>query len=227
MPHSRPDAPLFVSPHLDDAVLACGELITSSVRPTVATLFAGRPPAGMPLTPWDADAGFSPGEDVVGVRREEDREAMATLGAHPLWLDFPDDQYGHSPGADVLSDALARLLEQQRFGAMYVPLGLFHADHARASDAALALVPRFGELPFYAYEEALYRRIDDLVERRVAALAARGYRLARDRMPIDAAAPARKRDAVACYRSQIRALATRRGHADAFAPEAYWRVTRA
>jgi hypothetical protein len=42
---------------------------------------------------------------------------------------------------------------------------------------------------------------------------------------VDPAAHARKRDAVACYRSQIRALATRDGHADALAGEAYWRVT--
>jgi hypothetical protein len=41
---------------------------------------------------------------------------------------------------------------------------------------------------------------------------------------VDRAAAHRKRDAVACYRSQIRALATRRGHADAFEPERYWRV---
>lgn len=224
MPVSPPDAPLFVSPHLDDAVFSCGEVITSSVRPTVATLFAGGPPAGAPLTPWDADAGFRAGEDVIGIRREEDREAMAALGAHPLWLDFRDDQYGDQVEPAALVEALAGVLAQGAFGAIYLPLGLFHADHARASDAALEVMRRHSGLPCRAYADALYRRIPGLVERRIEALRARGCTLVRDDIAVDAQAHARKRDAAACYRSQIRALATRSGHADAFAPETYWRV---
>jgi LmbE family N-acetylglucosaminyl deacetylase len=223
---SRPDAPLFISPHLDDAVFACGEVMTSSVRATVATVFAARPPAGAPFASWDADAGFRPGEDVIGARREEDREALAALGAHPVWLDFCDDQYGTGTSETELVEALAALIERSEFGAVYLPLGLFHADHVRASDAALALTTRFA-LPFRAYEDALYRRIPDLVAKRIEVLQGRGFRLSREEVPVEPEAHARKRDAVACYRSQIRALATRRGHADAFARESYWRVVRA
>jgi LmbE family N-acetylglucosaminyl deacetylase len=222
---SRPDAALFVSPHLDDAVFACGEVITSSPRATVATLFAGRPPGGMPLTPWDLDAGFRAGDDVIGARREEDREAMAALGAHAVWLDFCDDQYGRRAADAELIEALARVVDRGAFGAVWLPLGLFHGDHARASDATLALMARCADPTFRAYEDAMYRRIPHLVERRLEALRVRGYTLVRDRVAVDRAAHARKRDAVACYRSQIRALATRDGHADALAGEAYWRVT--
>jgi len=218
------DAPLFVSPHLDDAVFACGELITSSPRSTVVTVFAGRPPAGTRLAAWDADAGFAEGDDVIGARREEDREAMAALGARALWLDFCDDQYGVPAEGDAIENALSSLLASGAFAAVYFPLGLFHSDHARASDATLAVATRFAALPFIAYEDALYRRIPDLVERRLAHIASLGYAVTPMAVSVDRAAAHRKRVAVACYRSQIRALATRRGHADAFEPERYWRV---
>lgn len=221
---SRSDATLFLSPHLDDAVFACGEVITSSPRAVVATLFAGRPPPAAPHTSWDADAGFRPGEDVIGARREEDREALAALGAHPVWLDFCDDQYGASPQAAELVGALEALLASRAVGAVYFPLGLFHADHARTSDAALALAQRYPDMSWRIYAEAIYRRIPHLAQQRAEALARSGFVLSPHVVALDAAAHARKRDAVRCYRSQIKALATRGGHADAFARETCWRV---
>ena len=216
---------LFASPHLDDAVLGCGALIASCGEAVVATVFAARPAAGHPLTRWDAECGFRAGDDVVGIRRAEDREALAHLQAHPVWLDYRDDQYGDSPDVCTLTRALEALLAGQAFASVFIPLGLFHVDHRRASDAAFALAGRDGA-DWYAYEDAIYRRIPGAVGARIHALRDRGHVLTRHVFPIDDVAGAHKADAVACYRSQLTALARRTASDDMRAPEAYWRIAR-
>ena len=223
---TRAARPLFVSPHLDDAVFGCGALIASCSEAVVVTVFAGRPPPRSPLTRWDTECGFSAGDDVVGVRRAEDRQALAHLAARPVWLDYPDDQYGDSPDTESLTRALAELLAAHASESVFVPLGLFHADHQRASDAALALAQRDG-VRWYAYEEAIYRRIPGAVTARIDALRGRGHALARQTFLADDDARKRKQEAVACYRSQLTALATRPALDDTQASEAYWRVARA
>ncbi len=57
-------------------------------------------------------------------------------------------------------------------------------------------------------------------------LGERGFALERCTVAPDGDAAMRKRDAVACYRSQLRALATRSAHDDVHAPEAHWIVSR-
>ena len=216
---------LFLSPHLDDAVFSCGELIASSPSPVVATVFAGRPPVGSPHTRWDAECGFRPGDDVVGARRTEDREALDRLRARPVWLDHCDDQYRCGPAPQALVDSLTELIEQHHPGAVFFPLGLFHADHRRTSDAALALVTRFRDVRWYAYEDAIYRRIPLLSRRRVTALRKHGFALQRVRFDADPSAHAQKRASAACYRSQLVGLKRRPGHRDIAAAEAYWELT--
>ena len=60
----------------------------------MVTVLAGRPPSYPDeVDHWDAAGGFMTGDDVVGARQEEDRAAMASMRATPVWLDFPDHQY--------------------------------------------------------------------------------------------------------------------------------------
>jgi LmbE family N-acetylglucosaminyl deacetylase len=224
---TRATRPLFVSPHLDDAVFGCGALIATCSESVVATIFAGRPAHDLPLTSWDAECGFRAGDDVVGIRRDEDRQACALLGARPVWLDYRDDQYGGSPGVSTLTRALHVLVATHEPHSVFIPLGLFHADHRRASDAALALVGSDRRDGWYAYEDAIYRRIPGEVESRIATLRGRGHALVRQDFPIDGAAQVRKAGAVACYRSQNAALAARPASSDTHAPETYWRIARA
>ncbi|HJU23393.1 MAG TPA: PIG-L family deacetylase [Casimicrobiaceae bacterium] len=219
-------ARLFVSPHLDDAVFGCGQLIASSPGALVVTLFAGDAPKGVSPTRWDRECGFDEGDDVVTRRRDEDRCALALLAARPVWLDFRDDQYGESAPVDVIADALARVIEHEKPDIVHSPLGLFHSDHYRASDASLALVDRFASLEWRLYEDAIYRRIPGAVEARLDGLRERGFRFERDSPAFDAGAGTSKREAVACYASQLRALATRAANDDVFAPEAHWVVYR-
>lgn len=209
---------LFVSPHLDDAVFACADRIAASDA-VVVTLFAGFAPAGGALTAWDRECGFTDGDDVVAARRAEDAAALARLGATPVWLDFRDDQYGDSSAIPEIAEALARVVEAYAPQAIYAPLGLFHADHRRASDAALALAGR--DACWIVYADAIYRRIPGAVGARAAQLARSGYALAPLRGGRGDASP-RKRDAIACYRSQLSALATRPALGDVYAPERYW-----
>ena len=212
-----------VSPHLDDAVFGCGALLAAHAPAVVVTVFAGRPPPRGSLPPWDDAAGFQPGDDVVGARRAEDRAALQTLGARPVWLSFLDAQYGRSPGVDEVTAALEPVMAAAEPATVLVPLGLFHSDHALVHAAALALMPRHPEWRWLAYEEPMYRRVPRALEARLTSLHAAGLR---PRALAGAAAPPVKRRAVACYASQLRALGTpgRAGHGDALAAERYWEL---
>jgi LmbE family N-acetylglucosaminyl deacetylase len=217
---------LFVSPHLDDAVFACGQWIASSHAPRVVTIFAGFAPRDAAVTAWDAQCGFDADDDVMARRRDEDRAALDALGGMPLWLDFRDDQYGEPRDTEAIANALAAVVEAEAPAAIHVPLGLFHADHMRASDASLMLFDRFSALAWHVYDDAIYRRISGASDARVRTLVARDFAFDRDSPGIAADAGERKRAAVDCYRSQLRALRTRQSHYDVSAPETHWRLSR-
>src|SRR4051794_3926081 len=108
---------VVVSPHLDDAVLGCGQLMAQWPGATVITVFAGNPAAyPTPQREWDRQSGFAPGDDVMAARRVEDAKALAVLDATPQHLDFVE--YTYNPGdkpvrpaviAPSLRDAIAAL----------------------------------------------------------------------------------------------------------------------
>ncbi len=226
-PEPLPHRPVLVlSPHLDDGVFACGRLIASADAVTVATVFAGRPPPDAPLTEWDRASGFVPGDDVIGERRAEDLRALALLHAAPLWLDFRDRQYGAGVRAQDVAQALEDVLARCRPGVVFFPLGLFHSDHHLTHEAAMLLLGDHSELEWIAYEDRLYRRLPGLARDRIARLRRVGLLPQRTAFREADRAAARKCRAVACYRSQLRALATpgRPGHQDVFGAEAYWRL---
>lgn len=99
---TRPGRLLAVSPHLDDAILSAGATIAAWVEAggqvVVCTAFAGVPPG--PPSPvaaaFHADCGL--GDDAISVRRHEDREVLALLGARPLHLNFLDAVYRRAGG---------------------------------------------------------------------------------------------------------------------------------
>src|ERR1700693_642199 len=77
---------VIVSPHLDDAVLGCGNFMAAHPRVVVVTVFAGNPPEypANPMRKWDVQSGFGPGDDVMETRRREDHAALAALDATPV-----------------------------------------------------------------------------------------------------------------------------------------------
>jgi LmbE family N-acetylglucosaminyl deacetylase len=216
---------VVISPHCDDAVFGCAELLARRPGAVVVTVFAGRPPAGQPLTPWDARAGFGERDDVMTARRAEDRAALAVLRARPRWLSFRDAQYGGPLDARAVVDDLTDAIVASRPETVAIPLGLFHEDHRTTHEAALRVARRRPDIDWVLYADALYRRIPGLVERRLATLRDAG--LTATPLPQRGRGHAAlKRRAVRCYRSQLRALASpgMPGWGDAFARERYWRL---
>lgn len=216
---------LFISPHLDDAVFGCGELLAARPGSVVATIFAGAPPSYETVTEWDTLAGFQPGEDVLAARRAEDRDALTILDARPVWLDFRDSQYQDSPTVPEIAAALEREIVASGLRAVFIPLGLFHSDHHLTCDAALIVLRQYLDLSWFAYEEAMYRKIEGSVAERIAALHTAGIAAicAGESTGCQRGAKAR---AIACYASQLRALDAPKkpGYTDAFEGERYWRL---
>ena len=149
---------LFLSPHLDDVAFSCGgtaaKLASAGWRCVVATAFTRSvpDPAGFALA-CQLDKGLPPGVDYMALRRAEDAEAVAALGAEAVWLDFPEAPHrgyssafelfaGVKPGDD-LADALARrLILADRLYApdvVFAPQGLGnHVDHLQLIRAVRA-----------------------------------------------------------------------------------------
>jgi len=232
--HGVLDTVVVVSPHFDDAALGAAHLLTSHPGSTVVTVLGGRPPAYPdPVSEWDAAGGFVVGDDVVAVRREEDRAAMEVLGARPVWLEFADHQYlapaARATPAEVAPD-LTRAVADARPTAVFLPMGLANPDHVLTHDAGLLArdtLAADGAGPvWFCYEDAGYTHIPGLLAWRVAKLFRAGLWPTPAIVPVvpDAAA---KRAAIGCYRSQLGPL--RRDHLleerlAAHVPEQYWRL---
>lgn len=218
-----------VSPHLDDAVFSCGRLLSSRPGSHVVTVFSHGPRHRRRLTTWDRMSGFSPGDDVMGLRQAEDDAALALLKASPHRLGFREPQYARlrwprrfrrgplarmhleASGrmADSVADRLLPLVERLGVSIWVVPLGLVHHDHVLTARACRIAATRAPHVQWVAYEELPYRaEAPDQAAAALQALAASGWgveTLQDD--DHDDAAP--KRRAAACYRSQCAALGVR------------------
>ena len=218
-----PPVLIVISPHLDDAVFACGALLAANPGSLVVTLFAGLPAEPhRQHTAWDARSGFANAADAMHARREEDRRALALLEARPLWLDFTDSQYGASPAADQLSEALQQALRGLAPETLLYPLGLFHSDHRLAHAASRSAASALPGLRPLLYEDALYRGMRGVLQQRLAELAQAGCSVTPARLPAGAGS-ARKAQAVQAFASQLRALGPE-GYADTAQAERYWRL---
>jgi LmbE family N-acetylglucosaminyl deacetylase len=92
---------IYLSPHLDDAVLSAGGLIHDQVQAGIPveiwTVMSGFPSGieeySFLATVNHAIWGFSSGEESVRARREEDETAAGLLGARAVHFDFLDCIY--------------------------------------------------------------------------------------------------------------------------------------
>ncbi|MCL4529807.1 MAG: PIG-L family deacetylase [Chloroflexi bacterium] len=100
---------VYLSPHLDDAVLSAGGLIyeqTRSGNPVeIWTIMCGFPPEGE-VSPFAEDMhmqwGFSSARETVEKRRSENMNAAAIVGAKAVHFDFLDCIYRRSKNGDWL-----------------------------------------------------------------------------------------------------------------------------
>lgn len=208
-----------LSPHLDDGVLSCAELLAAYPGSLLVTLFAGGPTRVDPLPEWDAASGFNLGDDVMKARRAEDRAAAAELGAIPHHLNFWDFQYravadlnySGPQGKQLVKAAsiqLQAVIDDHKLDAMAIPLGISHPDHVLTAMAALNLVYSGSSLEWWAYEDLPYSvESRSALARSIAKLSRSGFRLT----PLASSSPAKnaKRQAIAQYESQTRALGER------------------
>ena len=213
---------VYLSPHLDDAILSCGGTIWQQVRAgervLVVTVFASAPGPGAPLSPFAQALHERWGHpaDAVATRQQEDLAAVAILGARANHWPYTDCIYrqtstGRFPYASRealfgevhpgerglvagLAARLAALLQGQDGTALYVPLGIgHHVDHQIVRQAAEAS----GHAPI-AYEDFPYAEDPQAVQAVLAQERARA-RL----VMLSAEAMEAKVAAIACYRSQI------------------------
>lgn len=217
----RGEAPyVIVSPHLDDAVLSCGQLMAAHPGCMVVTVFAGFHQLGSEVsTEYDRQSGWQHADEAVIGRRDEDRHACAVLRARPHWLPFVDWQYvedGLRIGeTDDLEQMLRLLLRPE--DTLVFPLGLVHPDHEFVSRVCLNLRHPLSIM----YEELPYR----VLHPREAASAANYERPVLIECAPVAGPLHLKEAAVACYRSQRWALEQQTpGLHACFVPERYWRV---
>jgi LmbE family N-acetylglucosaminyl deacetylase len=231
---------VLISPHPDDAVLSCGRFLAAHPGVDVVTVFAGIPtsypdPAGR----WTVLSGFGAADDVVSARRAEDADALGFLAARPTWLDFVEGYLSpETPPApvDEIAAALAAQLERLEPTLVLVPMGLANPEHVRTHDAALlvratstddVIDSDAGRAPAWlCYEDIAYKHIPGQLAWRVAKLFRAGVWPTPVAMPLDRS-DARKREAMARYPSQVRALEADWRlwpRLDAPTPEQYWRL---
>ncbi len=214
-----------LSPHLDDAVLSLGEMLSTSPC-EVVTVFAGTPTTAK-LSPYDASCGFTSSAEAMAMRRSEDAAATGRLRCRFKHLDFLDGQYVRRRDAghvDAVTDAIAALFDPTEH--LIAPLGIGHPDHRFVAMCACRACP--ADRSLLLYEELPYRVLNpEEVRAALDEVRDRGFVVDELVWPFpfthDASSAQAKREAIACYRSQFP-----NGAEDPclMVPERVWRATR-
>lgn len=217
---------IYLSPHLDDVALSCGGQIFQRTQAGQRVLIVSVTCADAPLgeLPPFAQAhheSWQLGADAVAMRRAEDREACALLGADWLHWDVLDCIYRRHPetgealyGSDealfgVLHSAetplihhlAAKIRELPPTNMLLVPLGYgYHVDHQLVRKSAEHTL----SVPLTYYED--YPYIQWMNER--AIFTGRSVRDSasvwkKEVIPLVSTAIQQRIDAIAAFRSQL------------------------
>lgn len=111
---------VFISPHLDDAMLSAGGLIkylSGKTKVIVINVFTESSDTQQTLSAWKfvKDMGYEKPSILFAERRKEDKEAFASMGVEPINLGFPDALWRKKQGG--LSSILGKILPE--FGHVY------------------------------------------------------------------------------------------------------------
>lgn len=147
---------IFISAHLDDAVLSCGQTIAAMQPARVITIFSGMPKNKHRLSDYDKKTGFKTSEEAVNTRKAEDRIAQSILGSDFIHLDFKDHQYNQpSTFSDIVDTVREYVNDADR---LFFPLGLLHPDHETAHKVGLEIMSLSENIPeYYIYEDLPHR----------------------------------------------------------------------
>lgn len=170
---------VYLSPHLDDAVLSCGGAIhrqTEAGEPVlVATTFTGKARHDTALSPFaleQHDMWDNPPRPMA-LRRAEDRAALTMLGADILHLDYLDAPFRLGSGGQWIYVDLETLM------------GTVHPADPLARDGIETMAARFAGLIPLHDQQVLYaplgvgHHVDHQIVHTLAhRLAEQGYRVA-------------------------------------------------
>ena len=206
---------IILSPHLDDAVFDCWELLTNPDTVTL-NIFSKIPPEGTSAW-WDRICGQPDSKKMMETRYIENQKAVALSGNSnkQLFLNILDKQYRTKKihlSVDRLTDSIEKISSKENI--FFVPLAaskLFrHADHVLTRLIGLELLKRgyrvafFPDYPYMRTTHSLSSRhlkqisrtgekiLGIKLEVRVKKLSPRNIRL--------------KRQALKTYKSQYRAI---------------------
>lgn len=212
---------IYLSPHLDDAVLSCGgqihRFVAAGQRVLIVTVAAGDPAEG-DLSPLARDLHRQWGLAAEGMalRREEDRSACRVLGAECLHGDALDALYRRHPETgkpfypslkslfappdpgdrERVREWVTRLERLPPAARVCAPLGAGrHVDHLLARWAAEGVWGRRLEY----YEDYPYARSFWVLRKAVGVRPRWRTRV----WPLGPESMAAKCRAIACYRSQL------------------------
>ena len=165
---------IFLSPHLDDAVLSCGGLIAKAVSlgcPVEVMTFYTRQVDGAALPRRQRRAA------TTGERKQEDSAALGHLGATPVWLDYTErflrppwlksplhifrtpseTGLGGFPNIPAIKRDLARLLSECPAAYLFAPLGVgSHYDHVELFLASITTAVEQDALDRFVFYEDGY-----------------------------------------------------------------------
>jgi LmbE family N-acetylglucosaminyl deacetylase len=215
---------IYLSPHLDDVALSSGghswQQVQAGDRVLVVVIFAGSPPADVPLSPFAQELHAQWGylTDTVARRRQEDLAALALLGVEALHWSYADCIYrqalnGHFPYdseeallgevhpaeeglvAELASRLTALPLEQS--GMVYTPMGVgHHVDHQivrRAAEMCGHALVYYEDYPYAEDPQATHSALE-------------GRQWQTELVPLSEEALEAKIAAIACYHSQLSVL---------------------
>lgn len=170
------DAWLFLSPHLDDAVLSCGALLKEGALSrdiTVATLFteSTSPPHTRAARTFIKQCCASDAGALFEARRVEDREVLKELGVHHLHLGLDDALFRQRQGAPgLLKRLIPELVHRYPTYRYDIALGrISRGDRSLIGDLQLriqTLLQQTGARVLFC-PIGIGRHVDHLITRRV------------------------------------------------------------
>jgi LmbE family N-acetylglucosaminyl deacetylase len=228
---------VVVSPHFDDAGLSCVSLFAQNPGAVLLTVFGNGPEVVDPIPSWDAASGFVAGDDVIGVRASEDKDACDVMGAVQMRLEHWDSQYRSSryrysgpTKARDLVDAIANSIDDAFNGSgpahgvmsWALPLAAGHSDHELATMATLQWARRRSGVELMVYDDLPYS-VESTRHKKRALRRIRDLRYSLEPLSLDLSTEADKVRVVECYVSQLGPLADRVQLALA-SPEIFYRL---
>ena len=224
---------LYLSPHLDDAVLSAGGFIAAQAGNGdaifIASFCTADPTPQQPLSALATDVHGRWGNPSAPYanRRHEDTAACAMLGANAIHLGLLDAIYRHGAAANevyrsfgelfgpvptwdfsftqLTTDTLANLINEIKPARIYAPLAVGdNVDHQHVLSALLKLQTKL-HCPLGFYEDQPYSSgyLSTTHDAVTAAIARLPSKVIATNYPIDFK---KKRSAILCYQSQLTEL---------------------